>query len=46
MVRVITKGKDGFYNKAVYLKLKIGLIFSPPTLPEPHPTSITFQNTL
>lgn len=27
MFRLITKREDSFYNKAVYLKLKIGLIF-------------------
>lgn len=28
MFRLITKREDSLYNKAVYLKLKIGLIFS------------------
>lgn len=27
MFSIITKGEDSLYNKAVYLKLKIGLIF-------------------
>lgn len=29
MFRLITKREDSLYNKAVYLKLKIGLIFFP-----------------